>query len=260
MSVHPWIKFYPADWRSDPKLRMCSLAARGLWMEMLALMHEASPYGHLLISGRAPTDAQLAVLAGAPSDQIPDLLGELDAAGVFSRTREGAIYSRRMVRDQKRAQEGRKHVKKRWDQVSENKDTIAQPNREPISHPSPQIPEARSQKEKNGADFFFEAFWKAYPKHRRDGSLISMSKPKAHTAWSRALKSGATHEDLRRALELYETELELDQWRHPAHAATWLNDGRWRALLEEDQPKPATLSEDEKRAMRIAAGVEDAAA
>jgi len=109
MTSSPWVKWYWADWRSDPRLRMCSLAARGLWAEMLALMHEASPHGHLLIAGRAPTDAQLAVLAGAPSDQIPDLLGELEAAGVFSRTREGVAYSRRMVRDAKKFAMERKH-------------------------------------------------------------------------------------------------------------------------------------------------------
>ena len=43
----PWMKFYPADWRADPALRMCSLAARGLWMEMLSIMHEADPRGSL---------------------------------------------------------------------------------------------------------------------------------------------------------------------------------------------------------------------
>lgn len=96
---YPWLKFYPTDWRADPALRMCSLQARGLWIEMIALMHEAVPYGHLLISDKPPTDTQLAVLGGAPIDQVTNSLGELEAAGVFSRTRKGVIYSRRMVRD-----------------------------------------------------------------------------------------------------------------------------------------------------------------
>lgn len=107
----PWLKFFPTDWRSDPALRMCGIAARGLWIEMIALMHEATPYGHLLVAGRSPTDAQLAVLVGAPSDQIPELLGELDAAGVFSRTREGVIYSRKMTRTAKKAAVARKNGK-----------------------------------------------------------------------------------------------------------------------------------------------------
>jgi hypothetical protein len=97
-AAQPWMKFYPRDWRADEKLRVCSLAARGLWMEMLALMHGSERYGHLLINGKAPTDAQLAVLAGAPSPQVVDLLGELEEAGVFSRSASGAIYSRRITK------------------------------------------------------------------------------------------------------------------------------------------------------------------
>jgi len=48
----PWLKFFPSDWRADPALRMCSLAARGLWIEMLCLMHEARPHGSLLVNGK----------------------------------------------------------------------------------------------------------------------------------------------------------------------------------------------------------------
>lgn len=76
-------------------------------MEMLALMHEATPYGHLLVSGQSPTDIQLAALVGAPSTQIPDLVGELESVGVFSRTGKGVIYSRRMTRDEKRSRQSR---------------------------------------------------------------------------------------------------------------------------------------------------------
>lgn len=108
---NPWMKFYPSDWRADPLLRMCSIGARGLWMEMIGLMHEAEPYGHLLISGRAPTDAQLAVLTGTPTDQLPALIGELEEAGVFSRTQKGVIYSRRMTRDEKKAKTAKKNGK-----------------------------------------------------------------------------------------------------------------------------------------------------
>lgn len=108
MTRHPWLKFYPSDWQADERLGMCSLAARGLWMEMLALMHKAYPYGHLLVYGKAPTDTQLASLARCPQDQIPSLLDELESAGVFSRTRTGLIYSRRLTRDEKRRSDGDK--------------------------------------------------------------------------------------------------------------------------------------------------------
>lgn len=92
----PWLKFYPTDWRADPALRMCSLAARGLWMEMLCIMHEASPYGSLRVNGRPVTERQLSSLAGG---EVGDLLTELEDAGVFSREADGTIFSRRMQRD-----------------------------------------------------------------------------------------------------------------------------------------------------------------
>ena len=99
----PWLKFFPTDWRADPALRMCSLAARGLWIEMLCLMHEARPHGSLLVSGRPVTAAQLANLVGAGVGEVEGFLAELEEAGVFSRDADGALYSRRMRRDEERA-------------------------------------------------------------------------------------------------------------------------------------------------------------
>jgi replicative DNA helicase len=63
-SAHPWLKFYPRDWRGDQALRAVSIAARGLWIEMLCVMHEASPYGHLILGGRAVSNDVLARVAG----------------------------------------------------------------------------------------------------------------------------------------------------------------------------------------------------
>jgi hypothetical protein len=107
VSANPWMKFYPSDWRSDPKLRMCSIAARGLWMELICIMHEADPYGHLLINRKPPSDTQLGALTGADSITVRTLLSELEAVGVFSRNRAGVIYSRRMVADEKKARTAR---------------------------------------------------------------------------------------------------------------------------------------------------------
>ena len=67
--MNPWMKFYPSDWRADPSLRMCSIGARGLWMEMLCVMHEATPYGYLIVNGRALTACQIAGLSGIAQDE-----------------------------------------------------------------------------------------------------------------------------------------------------------------------------------------------
>lgn len=39
-------------WRNDPGFKRCSLAARGLWADMLSLMELGAPYGHLAHEGR----------------------------------------------------------------------------------------------------------------------------------------------------------------------------------------------------------------
>lgn len=141
----PWMKWYPADWRSDPGLRMCSFAARGLWADLLALMHEAEPYGCLLVNGKPPSPAQLAAMLGGTARQIETLLGELEASGVFSRDDEGIIYSRRMIRDHAASLEGKTWVEKRW----ANREPIGDPNRGATPDPITQKPEARSQKQDN---------------------------------------------------------------------------------------------------------------
>lgn len=134
MPDRPWDKWYFGDWQSDPKVGMCSLAARGLWVEMLAIMHFANPRGHLLVNGQVPTDAQLAALARAPADQIPTLVDELESAGVFSRTRAGVIYSRRMTKKEKHRKDGAKSAKegrlpgsRRSKQAAENKENSKPP-------------------------------------------------------------------------------------------------------------------------------------
>ena len=247
----PWLKFYPTDWRSDPALRMCGLAARGLWIEMLALMHEATPYGHLLVSGRSPTDTQIAVLAGAPSDQITDLIGELEAAGVFSRTKDGVIYSRKMTRMQKKAATARNNGRKGGNPtLCNNKVISALDNPQDKDDVKPQKPEARSQKEKRDTDVsqkppdLFDAFWNAYPK--------KVGKPAARKNFDRAVKAGADQGEIVAGAMRYSQSPDVLRGfiKHPQG---WLTDGRWADEAPIPQ-QPAQI--DERRAFlrKIAGG------
>ncbi|PTD19916.1 GIY-YIG nuclease family protein [Sphingomonas fennica] len=100
MSKRPSFQFYPPDWRNDPGLRLCSIAARGLWIEMMCLMHDATPYGHLTVLGRPLGPEALARLVGEGVPQVRRWLAELEANQVYSVDGEGVIFSRRMVRDE----------------------------------------------------------------------------------------------------------------------------------------------------------------
>jgi hypothetical protein len=99
----PALQFYIGDWKKDPELRACSLAARGLWIDMLCLMYESPRRGYLIIKDKPPSVASLARIVGADVADIEPLLRELDEMGVYS-IEDGVIYCRRMVRDAKRTE------------------------------------------------------------------------------------------------------------------------------------------------------------
>jgi hypothetical protein len=95
----PSIQFYPGDWMKDPELRSVSLEARGLWIDLLCMMSESVPRGYLQINGKAPSETQIARMVGCSMEEISRGLCELSNAGVFSTTKAGVIFSRRMVKD-----------------------------------------------------------------------------------------------------------------------------------------------------------------
>ena len=108
MSGVVWTKFFWADWRSDPALRLCSHAAKGLWMDMLAIAAESDPIGHVMVNGRTLEIDDIAKMTGASLDDATTWVAELEKNGVFSRGRAREIISRRMIRDAKRAETGKK--------------------------------------------------------------------------------------------------------------------------------------------------------
>jgi hypothetical protein len=100
-------------------------------MEMLCVMHEAQPYGHLLINGKPPSSDQMAGLAGIAPDLFLSLLVELESAGVFSKNRNGTIYSRRMTKDEKKRKDGKQAREKQLGDNRQIRDVLD--NREIIA-------------------------------------------------------------------------------------------------------------------------------
>lgn len=99
--VRPAYQFYPGDEERDTDLRIVGVAAYGLWKRMLNHMHVAVPRGWLVGTNGKPIEVgDLARLVGEPPSVVKKLLSKLEEHGVFSRTHEGIIYSRRMVRDE----------------------------------------------------------------------------------------------------------------------------------------------------------------
>lgn len=112
MSKNPRSTFYWKDWRNDENLRLCSYAARGLWMELLCLMAQGDRYGYLELAGKPLSNEQIARLTGGSTDEVERLMRELIAAGVPDLDRSRRILNRRMVREEHRRKEAVKNGKK----------------------------------------------------------------------------------------------------------------------------------------------------
>lgn len=110
---YPAFWFYPGDWMKDTDLRAASVAARGLWIDLLCLMFESDKRGYLVLSsGKPATTEQLARMTGNAPEVVAELVKELEECGVTSRTDEGVLFSRRMVRDESKRRKCSKAGKK----------------------------------------------------------------------------------------------------------------------------------------------------
>jgi len=152
MTANPWDKWFWNDWDNDPNLRLCSLAAQGLWMRILCVMAKSEPKGYLKVSGLPCSVGDLAQLVGRPLDEVSELFAELESRKVFSRDRHGIAFNRRMIRDQKKAKVARKNGKKGGNPSLSNQRKILPSVNPPVGSPdnplsgNNQKPEARSQK------------------------------------------------------------------------------------------------------------------
>jgi len=114
----PYQQWFWDDWFSEFSLRLCSLGARGLWIEMLGIMFKAEVRGTLTINRRPVSIEDLARIVGDTKENVEKYLKELEKNDVFSRLVDGTIICRRMYREskirQKKAEAGKLGAAKRW--------------------------------------------------------------------------------------------------------------------------------------------------
>lgn len=127
----PFMQFFPDAWLSDLALRSVTPAARGVWMDMLCLMWGSPRRGHLCHrSGLPLTLEQLARTTGCSTAEAASIVEELITCGVCSRSGDGVLFSRRMVRDEERRETNRTNGKK-----GGNPSLVAQSDNRPDNPP-----------------------------------------------------------------------------------------------------------------------------
>lgn len=96
----PALQFYPGDWKKDLGIQSLDFFDRHVWFEMLLLMHESEERGVLVINGKPVTEEMLARMLGLDKQILSKSLENIKNAGVCGVREDGAIFSRRMVRDE----------------------------------------------------------------------------------------------------------------------------------------------------------------
>lgn len=126
----PSMPFYFGDWRKAPEIRALDLDVRMIWFEMLGFMWESSERGFLTINGKPVSNSVITRVIGCDIIVLERALQQLEEFNVFSHREDGAIYCRKMVRDeeirQAKARAGKAGMKKRYS-ISVNDSVITKP-------------------------------------------------------------------------------------------------------------------------------------
>ncbi len=226
----PYFPFYPEDWLSDEKLRACSLAARGLWIDMLSLMHKNDRRGYLQLNAKPLSLEQLSRMTGSSTEEVSRLYAELFNAGVFSVSEDGSIYSRRMTRDEQirqvRSEAGTKgaavcHGKTSGKPLANCQQTPGQTSGSGIGSGSESSGKGGAGGKGPDPPGFAE-FWEAWP--------VKENRKPAVRAWRKISPDAALVAVIVAAVQRHK---QSDRWRRGIipHASTWLNEERWN-----DQP------------------------
>ncbi len=201
----PYLPLYTGDWLKDPALTLCTPATRGVWIDLLAVMHELDRSGEL-----RGTAEQLARTARCSTVEFAQAVTELQtnrAAEVVFRNDVYVVSNRRMQRDFRR----RKQKEESSTNIKDKKQT------------------AKAEYE---IEIEFERFWKNYPSGRKQ------SKAAAREAFAKAIRKVDPETIIEAAKEYANSE--VGRGRYVKMPSAWLNQECWAddraAWREKDRP------------------------
>lgn len=208
----PAMQFYPADWRKDLAVQALGYFERGVWFEMLCLMHESSERGVLLLNGSPMPDEVTARLLGLDNQTFNQTLGKLLTYGVAKRREtDNAIYSKRMVSDEKLCQIRRDAGKLGGNPCLLNQNPTTRDKQNPTPSSSSSSSTTDSKEAAGVLVYLNEKAGRNYKPVQANLSLIAAR-----------LREGATVEECRAVVD--------------AKVAAWCTDSKMRSYL-----RPATL-------------------
>ena len=233
---------------ANDRLRLCSLGARGLWLEMLFFMQRCNPRGYLQQeSGKPVTLEQLARIAGCLNGEVTFLLQELIDSGSAGVSEQGVIFCSHMVQNEAlrkvRSAAGSKGGRVTAGLLKQNgRHTSSKERGRKGKVPQDSRGSTLSLFEEGSGEGAgsvlkgFDAFWAAYP--------IKKAKAAAKKAWKKLAPSQVLQAKILAAVE---NQKRWPQWnkdggRFIPHPATWLNGRRWEDQEPQAMPGGPTFS------------------
>lgn len=103
----PSMQYYPNDWRSDAGVQSLDYFTRGVWHEILCIMHVSDTRGRLTLNNKKMPIEALAMALGLSIQITESAVNKILEYGVASQDQDGVVYCRRMVRDEHARQQHR---------------------------------------------------------------------------------------------------------------------------------------------------------
>ena len=261
----PSFQFYPKDWLTDIGLKMCSLEAKGLWIDLLCYMFFAPIRGSLTYNkthnkthnkpitndNKVITNLDnkaITKLTGENEEKINALMKELEENQVIEKLQNGMRINRKMYYgaqqsdriSELRAEAGRKGMETRWQHKNNNKKItkITTPSSSSSSSSTStakkenvQIPLLPPKGGLTQDEQLFEKARKEYPGTKRGLKTEFDNFKKKHKDWKDAilLLSSSIENQILVKTQLKEQNKFIPEWKH---LRTWINQRCWEEETE----------------------------
>lgn len=223
MGKLPYIAFYPSDWQNEPGLRIGGHELKGVWIDILCLMHWCEERGVLATAGRAWSDEEIARAVGGDQNRTLQCLQQLVALGIANRTQSGALMCRRMVADESKRRKCSEAGKSGGGNPTFGGRSKGRRKGQPKGATKGNLEDEIENESavSSGYPSDFEVWWKAYPRKEAKGAAL-----KAYQAALKRIDPGK----LLDVTKLFAASPKASGEFVP-HPATWLNQSRF-----EDDP------------------------
>ena len=149
---YKWFKLDAETWLSDPKLRMVSATAKGIWIDLICMCHLSEKYGFLIINDSKMNQKQIKNALKLNQNEMKHF-NKLVEFGIIRQDEEGFFYCHKLLKDKDYSEQQAEHGRKRG---------RSKPKGKPEGNPQPEQEQEREiDKEKdnifnNSQDIFMK--------------------------------------------------------------------------------------------------------